>query len=215
MEKRIAILHTTPATIASLRELCARLLPGVTVNHFLDDSLLPEINRDGCISNSVRERFARLVALAAASGPRVIMSACSTVGGLLEALRPDSAIPLARIDEPMACQAAASRGRLIVCATLPSTLGPTLDLIRRQAGPERPIDSLLVEGAGALLSAGDQEGYLSLSASRLHEAAATHECVVLAQASRAQAAQRLPPEERARLLNSPESGVAALKKFVK
>lgn len=215
MEKRIAILHTTPATITSLRELCARLLPGVTVNHFLDDSLLPEINRDGCISNSVRERFARLVALAAASGPQVIMSACSTVGGLLEALRSDSAIPLARIDEPMACQAAESRGRLIVCATLPSTLGPTLDLIRRKAGPERPIDSLLVEGAGALLSAGDQEGYLSLIASRLHEAAATHECVVLAQASMAQAAQRLPPEERARLLTSPESGVAALKKFVK
>ena len=214
MEKRVAILHTTPATIASLRELCARLLPGVTVNHFLDDSLLPEINRDGCISDSVRERFAHLVAQAAAAGPRVIMSACSTVGGILEELRAGSAIPLARIDEPMACQAAATPGRLIVCATLTSTLGPTLELIRRKAGPERSIDSLLVEGAGVLLDAGDQEGYLSLIASRLHEAAAAHECVVLAQASMAQAAQRLSPEEQARLLTSPESGVAALKKYL-
>ena len=208
---RLAILHTTPATIASLGALCARLLPGVAVNHYLDDSLLPQINREGRISPGVRYRFHSLIALAAASQPDVILSACSSVGAVLEEAQELFPIPLRRIDAPMAQAAAARPGSVVVCATLASTLGPTSELLRRYLPPERPVDTLLIAEAGPLLAAGDQAGYLSAIAARLGEAAAAHDTVVLAQASMAQAAASLPQAVRGKFLASPESGIAALR----
>lgn len=208
---RLAIIHTTPVTIASMGQLCARLLPGVTVNHYLDDSLLQQINREGGISASVRYRFQSLIAVAAAAQPDVILSACSSVGGMLEEARAMFSMPLLRIDEPMARLAAQRPGSIAVCATVQSTLGPTGKLIRRYVGEDRVLNNVLIEGAGALLASGDREAYLALIASRLGEAAAAHDTVVLAQASMAEAVQRMPQELHAKFLTSPESGVSALR----
>jgi hypothetical protein len=87
MEKHFAILHTTPATIAGLKSLCAQLLPGATVYNYMDDSLLPRINRAQAVTEEVRAQFGALVSLAASTGPAAILTACSTVGDLMEALR--------------------------------------------------------------------------------------------------------------------------------
>lgn len=209
----LAIVHTTPVTVPTLKALCDRLLPGVECYAYLDESILPQINQEGHISPGVWYRFQSLVALAAAARPRVILCACSSVGGMLEAAREWCGIPLERIDQPMAQQAAARPGRIVACATVASTLEPTLDLLRRTAGPDRQVDSLLIEGAGALLAQGRQEEYLSLIASRLANAARAYDTVVLAQASMAQAVQGVDPALRGRFLTSPESGVAALQKY--
>ena len=212
-QPRLAILHTTPVTIASLSALCARLLPGVKVNHYLDDSILQQINAEGGISAGARYRFQSLIALAAAGKPDVILSACSSVGGMLEEAREMFDIPLVRIDEPMAKRAADAEGGIVVCATVNSTLAPTLALIRRYVGEERHVESLLISEAGKLLASGDKEAYLELVASRLGEAAARCETVVLAQASMAEAVQRMPEEMHSRFLTSPEAGIAALKAY--
>jgi len=212
-QPRLAILHTTPVTIASLAALCSRLLPGVKVNHYLDDSILQQINAEGCISAGVRYRFQSLIALAAASKPDVILSACSSVGGMLEEARELFSIPLVRIDEPMAQNAAARKSNIVVCATVKSTLEPTLALIRRYADPAIEVESLLIAEAGKLLSTGDKEAYLSLIASRLTEAAEKCETVVLAQASMAEAVQRMPEALQSRFLTSPEAGIAALASY--
>lgn len=212
-QPRLAILHTTPVTISSLTALCSRLLPGVKVNHYLDDSILQQINAEGCVSPGVRYRFQSLIGLAAASKPDVILSACSSVGGMLEEARELFSIPLVRIDDPMARNAAARNSRIVVCATVKSTLEPTLELIRRYAEPGCEVESLLIAEAGKLLATGDKEAYLSLIASRLGEAAERSETVVLAQASMAEAVQRMPEALQARFLTSPEAGVAALKTY--
>ncbi len=211
--KRLAIIHTVPVTISSLGALCARLLPGVEVSNYLDDSLLRQINAEGGISASVRYRFQSLIGMAAAARPDVIFCACSSVGGMLEEARALFPMPLVRIDEPMAREAAAHEGSIVVCATVQSTLKPTTELIQRYLGAERHADTLLVEGAGALLASGDREAYLNLIASRLGEAAATHDVVVLAQASMAEAVQRMPEELHGKFLTSPESGVTALRAY--
>lgn len=208
--KRLAILHTTPVTIQSMASICARLLPGVRVSNYLDDSILPQINAEGGISPSVRYRFQSLIGVAAASKPDVILSACSSVGGMLEEARALFSVPLVRIDEPMAREAAKRSGSLIVCATVQSTLGPTLDLIHRSLDGSRPVEAMLIEGAGQLLSSGDREGYLQLIASRLGEAA-KYDTVVLAQASMAEAVQQIPEALHDRFLTSPESGIGALR----
>ncbi len=210
-QHRLAILHTTPVTIDSLGALCKRLLPGVKVNHYLDDSILQEINERGAITPAARFRFQALAGVAAAAQPEVILSACSSVGGLLEEAREIYPMPLVRIDEPMAQEAAARPGSIAVCATVASTLEPTFALIRRYIGQERKADAILLSEAGALLAAGDQEAYLALIASRLGEAAARYDTVVLAQASMAKAVERMPQELHSKFLTSPESGISALR----
>ena len=208
---RLAIIHTTPATIQSLGSLCARLLPGVKVNHYLDDSILQQINAEGCISPACRFRYQALLGLAAVQRPDAVLSACSSVGEMLEEARDIYPMPLIRIDDPMARTAAERGGRVIVCATVRSTLEPTTRLIRRYAGEAGTVDTLLIEGAGQLLASGDRKAYLELIASRLDDAASAHDTVVLAQASMADALELLPTDRRDQYLTSPESGVAALR----
>lgn len=207
----LAILHTTPVTIQSLGALCARLLPDVAVYHYLDDSILRQINREGRITPGVRFRFQSLIALAAAAKPDVILSACSSVGGMLEEAQPLFEIPLKRIDEPMARAAAQREGSVVVCATVASTLKPTSELLKRFLPVGKQMDTLLIAEAGALLASGNQEAYANLIASRLGEAAERYDTVVLAQASMADAVLRLPESVRGKFLTSPEMGIAALR----
>ena len=213
MEKHLAILHTTAATIGGMKALCAKLLPGTEVYHYLHDGLLPRINREGSISDAVRREFASLVALAAQSRPSAILSACSTVGELLEGLRGEYDIPLLRVDEPMARQAAACPGRVTVCATLPSTLGPTLRLIQRYRQGGSPVEALVLEEAGRLLNEGKRDEYLRSIAEALKKLAQSSDAVVLAQASMADALSLLPEQLFPRFLTSPFSGVSALKAY--
>lgn len=205
--KTVAVLHTTPVTIQGLAPQFARELPGVRQTNFLDDTMLPEINAAGEITPAVRCRFYALAAAAAASRPDAILCACSSVGGLLEEARGIVSVPALRIDDPMAREAVARGTRIAVSATLASTLGPTMDLIRRraeEAGKEISLTPFLVEGAGALLAQGRMEEYRQAVAGRISEALQGSDVVVLAQASMADAAS-LP------ILTSPRSGVAALR----
>ncbi len=206
----LAILHTTPSTVSSLSALCKRILSGVKVNNYLDESVLKQINEEGCISPGARFRFGLLVSLAAAAKPDAILCACSSVGGLFEEARDWVHAPLYRIDEPMARAAASREGRAVVCATLPSTLNPTLELIGRYASASKKPGALLISEAGKYLST-DRERYLHTIAGALCCAAEEYDTLVLAQASMAEAASLLPDRFRAKLLVSPESGVMQLK----
>ncbi len=213
MPKTAAIIHTTSATLEPLRQLAQRILPGVSVRNYLDDSLLPEINRDGCLSAAVRYRFLSLTQAAALGMPDAMLCACSSVGELVEELHGVFCIPFLRIDEPMAEMAAAFSGRVTVCATLPSTLKPTLHLIERKTREQNSkaqLESCLIEGAGALLNKGDIAGYDALLKSSFHALAAKSDLIVLAQASMARAAETLNEEDREKFLTSPESGMKAL-----
>lgn len=211
MEKHLAILHTTAATIGGMKALCAELLPGMAVYHYLHDGLLPRINREGSISDAVREEFSSLVALAAKSDPAAILSACSTVGELLEGLREEYDIPLLRVDDPMARQAAAVQGSVTVCATLPSTLGPTLRLIQRYRQSGGSVKACVLEEAGRLLNEGKREEYLRQIAKALEALAQSSDAVVLAQASMADALSLIPEPLHPKFLTSPRSGISALK----
>ena len=59
-------------------------------------------------------------------------------------------MPVLRVDQPMADRAVATAQRIGVIATLPTTLEPTADLIRRRAaaaGKNIELDDALCDGA--------------------------------------------------------------------
>lgn len=220
--KKIVVIHTTPVTIPTLKNLIGKEVGECEVINLLDDSMLPEINAAGKITEDVRYRLYSLLTMAGTMKPDAVICACSSIGGLIDDGRCLLSVPVLRIDEPMAEKAVHSENngevtKIGVAATLASTLGPTCGLINRKAedaGIPIALTSIVIEGAGALLSAGDGEGYDALVSGELLKLAEHNDVVVLAQASMARAIEGLTGPTADKFLTSPVSGVQALKKVL-
>src|SRR5512135_3271341 len=98
---RIAIVHTTPATVDSLKALSREFVPGCEVINFVDDSILPQLARNGGDLSEVQERWTAYVRFAAQAGADVVLDACSSVGELVAVAQKQVAVPVVRIDDAM------------------------------------------------------------------------------------------------------------------
>jgi Asp/Glu/hydantoin racemase len=124
------------------------------------------------------------------------------------------AVPVLRVDQPMADQAVATGSRIGVIATLRTTLEPTADLIERRAAKAAKtiqVTSKLVDGAFEALMSGDAARHDELVAGALKELGQQVEVIVLAQASMARVVETLSPEDkRIPILASPGLAVEHL-----
>ena len=203
---KLAIIHTTSATVESMKALVAELLPGSELVNFVDDSILPQMAANGGHLADVEERLLHYARFAEKVGADVILEACSSVGEIVAKMQAAVSIPIVRIDEAMADVAVQRGTRLGVAATLQTTLAPTARLLHTKAvaaGREVEITPLLIEGAYQKLMAGDREGHDNLLIEKLQELARETDIVVLAQASMARVLPRIPAAERDKFMSSP------------
>ncbi|MDO4292512.1 MAG: aspartate/glutamate racemase family protein [Eubacteriales bacterium] len=211
--KKLGIIHTTPATIASLNSLVREIIGDVEIINFLDDSILGDMCR-GHEVEYVRNRWISYAVTLGRLGADAVLSACSTVGAFAEEADRLLAVPVYRIDEAM-CARAAEQGKSIsVFATLSSTLEPTTALLRRKAkelGKDVAIHPVLVEGAYEALMSGDKPLHDQKIREAVEKWLPQSDVAVLAQASMASAVE--PGSEAAKkLLTSPRLGIEKLKK---
>jgi len=99
----------------------------------------------------------------------------------------------------MADQAVATGKKIGVVATLPTTLGPTTDLVKRRAavaGKTVEVEAVLCEGAFDALMSGDAATHDAAVSKALKELSSRVDVIVLAQASMARVADALSPEEK-------------------
>lgn len=212
---KFAIIHTTPATLESLKALAAEVLPGWEVVNFMDDSILPQLASNGGNLAEVEPRLIQYVRFAESVGAQAVLSACSSVGEVVARAQREVSIPVIRIDEAMAEEAIRRASRIGVAATLSTTLNPTLQLLQEKAlaaGKQVKLQPLLVEAAYQKLMAGDKEGHDAALVEALTGLAHLVEVVVLAQASMARVLPRLPESERGKFLSSPRSGMQRVQK---
>lgn len=217
MTRTLALLHTTPVTVTSLKELTGKLLPGVRVINLLDDSLLPDVMAAGGVTPAVEDRMKAFVDQAAAAGAEAVLCCCSSVGEAAERLRTTAPVPVLRIDEPMAIEAARTGAQIGVIATVATTLGPTANLIVRkaaEAGRQIAVEAVLVEGAFAALNAGRMDEHDRLVLTALEALLETADVVVLAQASMARLLPNLAQAPRVPVLTSPVAGLTAAGAFL-
>lgn len=210
MTATIAIIHTTPLTVEPLKALAGELMPGAEVVNFVDDSILPQLRRNGGDIGAVRERLLHYAQFAEQAGADVILNACSSVGEVVSHIRQHVSIPIVRIDEAMAEQAVQRGRRIGVAATLATTLNPTIQLVQNKAeaaGVSVEIVPLLADTAYQKLLAGDKAGHDAELAHALADLAASVDVVVLAQASMARVVAALPPDQRHKCLSSPRLGM--------
>jgi aspartate/glutamate racemase len=205
----LAFIHTSHVLIPLFTELAKKHLPGVEIFHMLDDSLIRNTIRAGCLTENTTRRVAGMIDLAHEGGADVVMVTCSSIGKATELARDARDFPVLRIDEAMAERAVEQGVTIGVAATLSTTLEPTVELLQATAdrlGKSISIVSRVAEGAFEAVVAGDVARHDELVLAMLRDLRSAVDVVVLSQGSMARVAALLPVEG-APILSSPEAAV--------
>ena len=206
----LVMVHTVAGLIDLFDGLRNEIDPGVPVRHVVEAALLTDAIDEGALTDQIRAR-ARDALLEATEGAALVLCTCSTVGPGADDAAAQAGVPILRVDRPMAEAAVQAGRRIVVAATLATTIGPTADLVAdaaRRAGKEVEIASVVFAEARARLVAGDVDGHERIIADGLHEAASSADAIVLAQASMTPALARCA-DIAIPLLTSPRSGLEA------
>jgi Asp/Glu/hydantoin racemase len=208
---RLGLLHTSATLVPVFEQLCKAKLPGVAVFNLVDDSLIKDVIAHNQLRPKTARRVTQLVAAAEDAGADYIMVTCSSIGAAVETAATLASVPVLRVDQPMADRAVTMAKRVGVIATLPTTLEPTADLIRRRAavaGREIELTTRLCEGAFDALMSGDPATHDAMVAAALKELIQQVDVIALAQASMARVVDALSENERSKpILASPPLAV--------
>lgn len=212
--KTLGLIHTSATLVPVFQQLCSQHLPGVQVFNIVDDSLIKNVIQCGELTPATARRVVNYTASAEAAGADFILVTCSSIGAAVETSAGLSKVPVLRVDQPMADQAVQEGKRIGVIATLPTTLGPTSDLVKRRAavaGKEIELTSVLCEGAFEALMSGDAAKHDAMVALALKELSAKVDVILLAQASMARVVDTLPAaDKKVPILASPAIAIQHL-----
>jgi aspartate/glutamate racemase len=218
MSATVAFIHTSPSMIPIFQTLAKELLPKATVFNMVDESLLCDIIREGKLPAMTARRLVGHVLSAADAGADFIMVTCSSMGRAVEASRAMCGAKVFRVDEAMAKKAVETGRRVGVIATLPSTLEPTVALIRSfrgRDGKEVEVNSQVVGGAFEAVMSGNGAKHDALVGEALRGLSAKVDVIVLAQASMARVVDGLNADEKpVPILSSPRLAVEDLARTI-
>ncbi len=209
MTQPLALWHSAESNVSVFAAILGELAPDIPLAHKVRADLLAAAQP--VLTPRVRRAVSDDILAMADDGPGIVLCTCSTLGPGAESAAELTDVPVLRVDLPMMEEALKRGSRIAVAAALPSTLGPTRDLLERVAkarGVDLTIGEILVEDAWPHLEKGDREGYARCIAERLRVAAKGYDAVVLAQASMAGAVDLLADLD-VPVLASPRLGAAA------
>jgi Asp/Glu/hydantoin racemase len=212
--KTLGLIHTSATLVPVFQQLCSQYLPQVQVFNIVDDSLIKNVIKHGQLLPATARRVVDYTASAEAAGADYIMVTCSSIGAAVETAAGLTRVPVLRVDQPMADKAVSSGVKIGVIATLPTTLAPTSDLVKRRAaaaGKHIELSSVLCEGAFDALMSGDAAKHDAMVAAALKELVTKTDVIVLAQASMARVVDTLSEaDKRVPILASPGIAVQYL-----
>ncbi len=211
MTMPLTLFHTGDVHIAPFSRLFAELAPEVPLRHEVRADLLQEAQDRGGLTAEIRRRAMEALLRAAETGAPVVLCTCSTIGPAAEDADAASDATILRVDRPMAERAVASGRRIVIAACVPTTIGPTRELLlsaAAAAGEDPELREFLVPDAWPHFVRGDQEAYWKAIAAALPGAVGDADVMVLAQASMA-GAVALCEGISIPVLSSPRLGVEA------
>ncbi len=186
MSRTVYIIHTNQLAGNELTRLFGEWAPEITVRNIIDDSMLPEVLANGCVTPEVLRRYCAYAVQAEEAGADLIFNQCSSVGEAADVARAMVRVPIVKIDERMAQDACQLGSRIGVVATAPSTMGPTTRLIQRTAerlGREVFLIEELRADAFERMLAGDKQGHNELLLGTIRQLFSRVDVVVCAQGS--------------------------------
>lgn len=183
----LTLIHTTASNETLFRTLLDEIGPDIPARHVLAADLLDRATAQGRVTPDIAADTKARMQAALDDGARMVLCTCSTLGTCADQMNDPRVL---RIDRAMARRATALGGRVLVAACVASTLEPTVALLR-ESGPRTEIKTLLMADLWPHFQAGERTLYWQGIAERLREHASGFDCVVLAQASMAGAADLL------------------------
>jgi Asp/Glu/hydantoin racemase len=212
MEKRaiqIVLVHGTSVVIPVMEEVIRTIDSRIRVLHVVSEPLLADLLAVGRITPEITWRFVQLVVEGARSNPDLIVVTGSSFGPCVECARAVVSVPVLRVDERMAREAAAVGGRIAVVATEGTTVDPTTSLIEQQAaalGTTVEVDVILCEGALSLLRGGQATSHDARVLECLERKGVQNaDAIVLAQVSLARVQSQVEALTGKRVFSSPST----------
>ena len=135
MSKTLALIHTSATLVPLFEDLVKEYLSHIDLKVFtiVDDSLIKNTIAKNKLTANTQKRLINYIISAEEAGADYIMVTCSSVGPAVEMAEKLVSVPVLRVDLPMADQAVNSGSKIGFLATLPTTLAPTTDLVKRRA----------------------------------------------------------------------------------
>lgn len=215
--KKVYIIQTSLVSQVELNALFAELVPDAKVHNLVDDSLLYDVMQNGGITPKVIARMCAYVQAAADNGADLIFNQCSSVGEAADIAAQLVAVPVLKVDSPMAERAVELGARIGVVATVQSTMKPSCQLIRAkaaEAGKSVEIVDYLVDGAlTVLLKENNRAKHNAMVLDSVKRAEAECDVIVLAQGSMTVLLPELT-DIRKPVLTSPRLGVERARKML-
>lgn len=214
MKVGLIYTSTTPELIELVEsEIKRELGENVEMVSWTDPSILQEARDNGYVTKTAAARLIAMYMEAVNAGCDAIINLCSSVGEVADSAQ-DAAkyigIPIVRVDEEMCRDAARKGNKIAVMATLPTTLEPTKNTIKRVAreiGKTVELIDVLVEGAFGL----SQEQFKARMLEEAGKVADKADVILFAQGSMAYCENIIADEYKKVVLSSPRYGSKALK----
>lgn len=193
----IALFHTADIHVGTFGRLFAALAPDIRLAHAVRPDLLADAERAGGATDALLTAAAdALASHVRASGARAGLCTCTTIADAADRAADHIDAPVLRVDRALAEAAFAAGPRVLIAASVKTTLAPTEALFRRVAADVRPdadIRLVLLEEAWPFFHAGDIDGYAAAIAEGVRKAVVGQpvDAVALVQASMAPAEARL------------------------
>jgi len=214
-KRSVAFIHTSPAAVGPLMQFYAEAAPDLEITNLLDDGLLRLLAAGR--GEDVRRRLEGMLGAAAGTyRPELAMVTCSSVSKeMVESISAAFALPVLKIDYPMARRAVRAGRKIGVAATFPPTLAPTRRLLTEAAAEigaaVEIVEDVTPEAYDALLSgdAARHDELLLDAVSRLGNRGVS--AIVLAQVSMARVLPKLDGRVRVPVLSSLHTSLEAIR----
>jgi hypothetical protein len=204
----LTFFHTAKTNESLFSSLLDEIAPDIHARHVTDETILPYAREHG-VNEHLQKRVTDTILEAVEAGSDVVLCTCSTIGACAENVQPLTDKTVQRVDRAMAERAVSIGSRIIIAASLASTLPPTRELVldaAAKAGKEIELVEVFCASAWPKFEAGDRDGYFAEIAAELRQVKG--DVIVLAQASMAGAAA-LCADLPIPVLSSPRLGLEA------
>ena len=212
--KKVVAIYTGHGLMDNVKAMFAEQMPDCRLINIIDDSLIADVIENNEVQPAVTRRLLQYYQTAADMGADVIFNTCSSVGDLVAVGQKLVDVPIVRIDESMAREAVTNYQSIGVIATIPTTLDPTVRLLKEQAaliGKEVSIVDGLADGAYQALVNGKPEEHDQRIADVAQKLSQEVDAIVLAQGSMARMEKKLAEITGIPVLSSISRGVTAVK----
>lgn len=214
MKVGLVYTSTTPELIDMVEaEVKKNIGAAAKLMIYQNPDILAKTREAGYVTKEAAALLAELVIQAVKDGVEVILNNCSSVGEAVDAMQDFAkycGVPIIRIDEEMCREAVRLGKRIGVLATLPTTLNPTKNTIRRVAREmDRSVVLVdgLIEGAFGL----NQEEFKKLILEKAKEIKDDVDVILFCQGSMAYCEELVQTAYQLPVLSSPRFGAVSLK----